>query len=334
MRKAAWIGTLGLLLALPWAARADEDAVLKDLKYGTAEKREAAVDEVMAGKAPKAGPALLGLLNEAQGAFRLRVIRALGLLREDAAVRPLLESLNDPAPEFRVQAAKALGSIGDAAAAGGLLKALKDGDVEVREAAARALGSCGTQKDVEALSALLKDGNRLVRMAAIGSIGQLGTANELPLLRAQMKDSDPSYKRVVVKAIGTLRGADIDALLGGWLADKDAYLRTFSAEALAKRPASKAVEGPLIRCISDPVLAVRVRAIEALGVWGSTAAVPELLKALRAEEPTLRWKSAQALGSIGDPAAKEALTYMSENDSEKEIKQAASDALQHLKGKP
>lgn len=333
MRRAAMGSVLSLALLLPLAARADEGDVLKDLKYGTAEKREAALDEVLAGKAPSAGAALLGLLNESQGAFRLKVIRALGLLKHDPAVRPLLEILADPAPEFRVQAAKALGAIGDPAATAGLAKALKDGDVEVREAAARALGSCGSEKDVEALSGLLKDGNRLVRMAAIGSIGQLGSAKALPTLREQMKDTDPSYKRVVVKAIGALKGADIDALLGEWLADKDAYLRTFSAEALSRRPKVKAVESALIKRISDPVLAVRIRSIEALGAWKSTAAVPELLKSLRAEEPTLRWKSALALGAIGDPAAKEALTYLSQNDAEAEIKKAALDALQTLKGK-
>lgn len=333
MRKAAIGSLMSLALLWPLALRADEAAVLKDLKYGTVEKREAALDEVLAGKAPSAGSALLGLLSESQGAFRLKVIRGLGYLKEDAAVRPLLDILSDPAPEFRVQAAKGLGSIADPAAAAGLVKALKDGDVEVREAAARALGSCGTEKDVEALAGLLKDSNRLVRMAAINSIGQLGSAKALPTLREQMKDTDPSYKRVVVKAIGALKGADIDALLGEWLGDKDAYLRTFSAEALSRRPANKATEASLIKRISDPVLAVRIRSIEALTAWKSKAAVPELLKSLRAEEPTLRWKSAQALGAIGDPAAKEALTYLSENDSEAEIKQAAVDALKNLKGK-
>jgi HEAT repeat protein len=328
-----WMQGALALVVLAGGLRADEAGVLKDLKFGTAEKREAALDEVMAGKAPGAGKALLQVLSESQGTFRLRVVRALGLVREDAAVRPLIELLADPAIEIRTQAAKSLGSIADPAAAPALAKALGDSDVEVREAAARALSACGSAKDVDALKPLLKDGNRLVRMAAIGSIGRLGTASALPLLQEQMQDTDPSYKRVVVKAIGTLKGgADIDASMAQWLADKDFYLRGFTAEALAQRPANKALEPALIRLLADPNLGVRIRAIEALAAWKSKAAVPELLKDLRAEEPTLRWKATQALGSIGDPSSREALTYVAQNDSEAEIKKAAATALLAFKG--
>jgi HEAT repeat protein len=322
-----------LLAALCLAAglRADDADVVQNLSYGTPEKREQALDLVLAGRAPGAGKALVGVLGDAQGAFKLKVIRALGLLREDAAVRPLIELLSDPSPEFRLQSVRSLGAIGDGAAAPAVVKALGDGDLEVREGAATALGSCGRPGDVAALAPLLKDSNRLVRMAAISSIGHLGTADSLPLLQEQLKDKDTSYKRVVVKAIGSLKGAHIDASLMLWLGDKDAYLRGFSAEALAQRPANRDLEPALIKLLADPNLGVRIRAIETLGVWKSKAAVPSLLKALRADEPTLRWKSAQALGEIGDPSAKEALTYVADNDTEVEIKQAATAALQRLK---
>jgi HEAT repeat protein len=325
-----WALALGFLAT---GLLADEAGVLQDLKFGTAEKREAALDDVMAGKAPGAGKALLQVLSEAQGTLRLRIVRALGFVREDAAVRPLIELLADPSVDIRIQAARSLGNIADTAAAPALVKALGDSDVEVREAAARALGACGSAKDVDALAPLLKDGNRLLRMAVIGSIGKLGTASALPLLQAQMNDTDPSYKRVVVKAIGSLKGgADIDGPMALWLADKDFYLRGFTAEALAQRPASKALEPALIKLLADPNLGVRIRAIEALAAWKSKAAVADLLKALRAEEPTLRWKAAQALGSIGDPSAIEALTYVADHDSEIEIKKAAKTALLAFKG--
>jgi HEAT repeat protein len=311
--------------------RADDADVLQNLKYGTPEKREEALDQVLAGRAPGAGPALVAVLGDAQGAFKLKVIRALGLVKEDSAVRPLIEILSDPSPEFRLQAVRSLGSIADGAAAPALVKALGDSDLEVREGAAEALGSSGRASDVAALTPLLKDSNRLVRMAAISSIGHLGTADSLPLLQEQLKDKDTSYKRVVVKAIGSLKGANIDASLMLWLGDKDAYLRGFSAEALAERRANRDLEPALIKLLGDPNLGVRIRAIETLGVWKSKAAVPSLLKALRADEPTLRWKSAQALGQIGDPSAKDALTYVADNDTEVEIKQAANAALKHLK---
>jgi HEAT repeat protein len=310
--------------------RAEEGDVLQDLQFGTPEKREQALDVVLAGKAPEAGPALVSLLGESQGAMKLKVIRGLGLVREHKAVLPLMSLLSDPSPEYRLQAARSLGNIGDAAAEPALATALSDGDLEVREAAAIALADCGGPADVDKLKPLLKDSNRLVRMAAIGSIGQLGGAATLPLLQAQLQDKDPSYKRVVVKAIGALKGANIDASLMLWLGDKDFYLRGFSAEALGQRPRNKDLEPALLKLLSDSNLGVHIRAIETLGLWKSKAAVPSLLKSLRADEPTLRWKSVQALGQIGDPSAREALTYVADNDSESEIKKAATAALQKL----
>jgi HEAT repeat protein len=326
---------LGLLLAgllLAGSAIADEDKTIKDIQYGTAEVREAAVDLVLSGQAPDAGEALLAVLSESKGAFRLKVIRALGVVREDKAVKPLLELLQDPAPEYRLQAAKSLERIADPASEAGLLAALKDGDTEVREAAARALGTLGRESSVQPLLALLKDGNRLVRMAAIDSLGSIGSPAALKALQEQMKDTDPSYKRHVVKAIGSLKGAEIEASLKQWLGDKDAYLRGFTAEALSRRAPVKALEAPLVKLLADENIAVRIRAGETLAAWRSKAAVPGLLKNLRAEEPNLRWKSAQALGAIGDLSAKEALKYVAANDPVAEIKDAAASALSALQG--
>ncbi len=98
-----------------------------------------------------------------------------------------------------------------------------------------------------------------------------------------------------------------------------------------KGPPKKAIEPALLKLIADPNLGVRIRAIEALGAWKSRAAVPSLLKALRADEPTLRWKAVLALGDIGDASASEALSYVAAHDTEPEIQKAAAAALKSLK---
>jgi HEAT repeat protein len=304
---------------------------VKDLRYGTVEVRDAALDSVLAGKAPQAGPALLDLLEESKGAVKLKAIRGLGLLREEKAVRPLMGLLSDPAAEFRLASARALARIGDKAAAGPLAKALGDSDEEVREAAARALGDCGDAASAKALVPLLKDKNRLVRLAAVDALGRLGAEDALPGLQAQLKDSDPSYQRHVFTAIGSLKTDKAVPFLEQSLDAKDEFLRVFAVEALASRPKSPGLEKKLLGLLADPVYAVRVRTVETLGAWKSKAAVPALLKGLRANEPTLRWKSAQALGAIGDPSAKEALDYVAQNDAEPEIKAAALAALKGLR---
>lgn len=323
------IGTLMLgLAALSTALPAD---AIKDLQYGTPEVREAALDEVLAGRAPGAGPALLGLLSEAQGTLKLKVLRALGLLREPKAVKPLLGVLADPAAEFRLSAVKSLGRIGSPDAVDGLVAATKDADDEVREAAALALAECGNADSSKALLTLLKDKNRLVRLAAVDGLGRLGSEASLPALEGQLSDSDPAFQRHVFKAIGSLKSAKALPFLQKGLASKDPYVRGFSAEALAARPREAGMEKALLTLLGDDVLAVRIRALEALAAWKSRAAVPAMVKALQASEPTLRWKAAKALGRIGDPKAREALDYVAQNDAEPEIKASAAQALTELR---
>lgn len=315
--------------ALP--ARDSNADLRQDLRFGTAEKREAALDQVLAGKGPDAGPDLLGLMDEAQGTVKLKVVRALGLLRERKAVSALSALLGDPSAEFRLAAAKSLGRIADPASAELLVKALSDSDDEVREAAAAALADCDNGSHAHALVDLLKDKNRLVRLAAVDGLGRLGSADALAVLEGQLDDKDPAFQRHVFKAIGSLNTPQATPFLKRGLASKDAYVRSFSAEALSSRPRDPKLEPVLIGLLGDESLAVRIRALEALAAWKSRAAVGSMIKALRASEPTLRWKAAQALGDIGDPKAREALTYVAKNDAEAEIRASAESALQALR---
>jgi HEAT repeat protein len=319
---------IAVLMALAaGTARAD---VAQDLQYGTAEARETALDQVLAGQGAGAGPALLAALPELNGAAKLKAIRGLGVLREDRAVKALIDLLEDPSSDFRLAAAKSLGRIADPSAAGALAKLLKDGDDEVRETAARALAQCGSAKDVKALGALLGDKNRLVRLAAIDSLGALGAEGALPLLQKELDDKDPGYQRHVIKAIGSLKGDKVLPFLKDGLKSADAFVRTFSLEALSARPPVPALEPALLGLLNDPVYAVRVRAVDCLGRWKSRAGLDGLLKALRAPEPTLRWKASQALGRIGDARAREALEYVAAKDAEAEIRAAAKAALSEL----
>ena len=319
---------LGLAAACAAATAAD---TLKALRYGTLEAQEVALDEVLAGRVPEAGPALLDLLNEAKGIDKIKVVRAKGVLRETKAVRPLLELLNDPSNELRMTVVLSLGRIGDAAAAPSLGGLLAQQDPEMREAAASALGYCGTGEDVPALGAALSDPNRMVKLAAVDALGRLGSPLAFPLLKPLLKDADASLKRHVVTAIGALRSTDVDSCLKAWLNDRDPYLRAFSAEALAKRPANPLLEPDLIRRLSDQVLPVQIRAVEALGAWKSDSAVPALIKVLRSSDPLLRLKTVQTLGTIGDPASADPLEYLRDHDAEENIRVAAAEALKGLK---
>lgn len=325
------LALVACILALSAGLPADGEQTVQALRYGSPEAKEAALDEVLAGKAPEAGPALLELLADSKGVLRLKVVRALALVGEGKAVKPLGDLLADSDEETRLVAARGLGRLADPAAVPALTQALGDTDEEVREAATRALGECGGPAQVPSVVARLGDKNRMVCLAAVDALGKLGGDAALAALEGQLGESDPSYKRHVVNAIGGLAGPKVLAHLGDWLRSKDPYLRGFAAEALEKRPVDKELVPSLLGLLEDPVYAVRVRAVEVLGIWRVSAAVPPLLKGLSSSEPTFRWKAVQALGSIGDGASREALGYLAEHDSEPEIRDAAAQALKSLR---
>ena len=310
------------------------DQLIADLRYGTPEVRELAIDELASQASKKAAPVLLEALEDSSGTVKLKVIQALGTAGDSSAVPALSAILADPSVEFRVEAIKSLGEIGDDHAGAALLAKLNDSESEIRAAAAMALGKCRVKKANLAIKDLLKDKSRLVRLAAVDSLGLLGDIQALPELKAQLADKDPAYKRHVVKAIGSLAdNGEVNGLLTGWLEDKDAYLRGFSAEALRSKARIPEAEAPLVNLLIDPVLAVRIRAVETLGVWKSKEAVSGLKKTLKDSNQALRWKAAIALGQIADPAASDALKYVADNDPEVENKKAAAEALDLIKAK-
>ncbi|MCS7088090.1 MAG: HEAT repeat domain-containing protein [Thermoflexales bacterium] len=78
-------------------------------------------------------------LAQAPMQTRVKIVRALGELREAGAVDALLQALRDEDVEVRIAAARALGAIGGERAVDALLQALRDEDVGVCHAAEEAL---------------------------------------------------------------------------------------------------------------------------------------------------------------------------------------------------
>ncbi len=168
------------------------------------------------------------LLNEADAGFletdeclRLRctAVQALGQLRDERSVIPLMSILNDKAANYRLRmkAAESLGKAGDTHALGSLMEILEDErekSVYLKESTAKALGMLG---DIRAMDALLnvlesKQGIRdkfdFLKERAIESISRLmGEGNENSdkvtesLLRA-LKDEASSIRLAAVEAIG------------------------------------------------------------------------------------------------------------------------------------
>jgi len=85
---------------------------------------------------------------------RCRAARALGTLRDNRAVGPLVDTIFDQDPTVRRTVARALGEIKDPSAAGVLLRSSRDPDYGVRDAAIGALDQLGAAAVMVAVAEL------------------------------------------------------------------------------------------------------------------------------------------------------------------------------------
>lgn len=140
--------------------------------------------------------------------------------------------------------------------------------------AALLLGQLGDKEAVPALIQATKD--KTIHYRAAISLGEIGDKSAIPALREMARDfpEERLWAGYALAALGEGEGFDM--------------LTEISS--------------------SDPQWSERRHAVETLGKFGDSKAVPALLKALKDEHTNVRVCAARALGAIGDPAALPALT--------------------------
>lgn len=129
---------------------------------------------------------LIVALRDAEWPVRKAAAEALGRIRSEQAVEPLIAILQWENEESAVKqsAAWALGENGSEKAVPILISLMKDKDGPVRSAAAYALGKIGSEKAVPELIDALEDNDPDVRRVVIGALGQIGTD---PVIHALFK---------------------------------------------------------------------------------------------------------------------------------------------------
>jgi len=121
----------------------------------------------------KAVNSLLSLLKSTD-IVRNWAIIALGKIRDESTLLPIMELLDDNTPSIRKDAASALGEFRNNNSVPKLITALKDSDIDVRHSAALSLGKIN---DISASSALvdaLQNADPLSKSIYNRALGQLG----------------------------------------------------------------------------------------------------------------------------------------------------------------
>jgi len=120
---------------------------------------------------------------------------ALGELKDERAVQPLITALGDDDKNVRFAAASAIGNINDLHVADALLESLSDDDAHVRTASAMSLTQLRDSRAVDALIACLSDNEAEVRSKSAEGLYQLGNARAIkPLIDAGYNDEARKLK--------------------------------------------------------------------------------------------------------------------------------------------
>lgn len=218
-----------------------------------------------------------------------------------------------------------------------LLKHLDDDEADVRESSAISLGRIGAKKAIPALIQRLQDPVAYVRWGAIDALGRLKGAQALDPLIACLNDLDVWNRSHAAEVLGWFNDPKPAPYLLLALQDSDTNVRAYAADSLGKLKYVPAVER-LIACLDDPDEHVRWCAAMALGHIRDQRALEPLRKAFLKEtdegvsswcvwalaqlgdettfqplidylksRPKKRWRMAEALGDLGNPAAVEPL---------------------------
>jgi len=121
-------------------------------------------------KDPAAIPILAVAVRDTEPAVRETAADVLGIIGGSAAVAPLASALADPAERVALRAVMSLGRIRDPRALQALADALTDDRFELRASAARALALIGDEVAVQALCRALNDPAEAVRYEAAAGL--------------------------------------------------------------------------------------------------------------------------------------------------------------------
>lgn len=280
-------------------------------------------------------PPILEALAKDQAVIAARrAVEAIG----EPIVPGLVELLKHASQRVRSQACQCLKKLGPRAkaAAPALMELLADPDYSVRGKAAKALRDVGADAsaDTSKLKAALTDDNWAVRYAASQVLGKMGAKGSV-LEELVEKFQSPVEKDRIEAIEGLKHLGTLDAVTQLDFASEDKSVAVRVAAVQALGVLKHATVSPIL-CdrLSDPSATVREAAVEQFtGSWRQHFISPDVVDALgnrlAEKEPRLRALACYALSNagarLGEPAIPLLIARL--EDDEPSVRAAAAEAL-------
>ncbi len=194
-------------------------------------------------------------------------------------------------------------------------------------------------EDIDELVTSLRSDDLKMQLSAVEELGRLREREAIDALLNFVFTKEENW-RVKIRGIGVLgdiadrRVSDrlVTLLNDPFLNEDCPAMKWHTAMALGKdfNKGSRAVSA-LIEALDYGNLLIKEAAIQSLGKIGDPRAVPFLIPALGDKSFAIRFSAIKALENIGDKQAVTFLRQITDNESDKQIKDAAVSALNNFK---
>jgi HEAT repeat protein/cyclophilin family peptidyl-prolyl cis-trans isomerase len=259
-------------------------------------------------EARAAAPLVAVLSNDKESPpVRVEAARSVAELGANEAVQPLIKIVASAAadPNLRLEALNALGQLRAAAAVDVFIDLLTDAWPSLRAAALAGLARTDPDLFMSAISGLDVDRHWSVRAALATALGGLGLERSQSRLVEMLKDEDQRVLPAVLNALVTIGAPNTETLLVERLTSDDAVVRQAAASGLVRLKARGAVPA-LVKAYEiadkDPTYVARAAILSAVVELDPEAGRPLLDRALEDRDWAMRVQAATLLRTL-DPEA-------------------------------
>jgi len=263
-------------------------------------------------------------------------IRALGEMKSQEAVEPIIYSLLNQYLSVRSAAVWALGEMRNAKAIKPLVLMLSNNkDKILHGEILEALGKIDDPKATESIIGVFCNGSQETYEKAASVLKKMGVKATEQLISA-LKDANPEVKLNIVKIMGETGDKTVSQILMAILKNPEelSVIREEVAKALAKMKEGVDLEF-ILQFVKefippeDEKYKLRCCLITLLGETGDFKATETLIRLLlnRNNELRIRYHAAHALGRMGDNSAIDSLVSVLEDPQDIDIKPAVAAAL-------
>ncbi len=239
----------------------------------------------------------------------------------------LIKALGDSNKNIAYFAATALGDVKNVAVVHPLIRAMGDPYWPIRKTASESLRRL-SDLSVPTLINHINDEDENIQHWVVKTLTAIGPAATADIIRL-LKRGNEEQRFFAARALGVIKDPVAVEALADALSDGNEWVRLYAAIALGTQGDTRAISH-LIRSLGDPSFKMHANIAELFLKFGDKA-VPELLLALKNDNPVVVKNALRILGSLQARSALEEIKAFLAHQNE-ELRVSAAEALAQFKG--